>query len=389
MLNADDPVAFERVGVRDGDVVEVGAMRVRILHTPGHTHTHLSFAVDEEGGDPVAVFTGGSLLYGATGRPDLLGPDHTDTLAHGQWHSARRLATELPDATEVYPTHGFGSFCSAAQSGGTQSTIGQEKATNPALTVDEARWVDDLLAGLEEYPAYYAHMGQENLAGPDEIDLSPPAEADPAGLRRRIEAGEWVVDLRSGTAFAAGHVVGTINIGLGGQFVTYLGWLLPWGTPVTLLGETADDVADAQRELVRIGIDRPAAMATGKPEAWAGDTPLRSFPQATFDDLAAAMDGGSPPAVLDVRRTAERDTGYIEGSVGIPIHEILDRIQDVPDGPVWVHCAGGYRAAIVAGLLDAHGHDVVAVDDAFTNARPAGLSLVASDAPTSPVGQLG
>ncbi len=227
VLNAEDPVPFERVGVRDGVVVDVGAMRgANPAHTGAHP-THLSFAVDEEGGDPVAVFTGGSLLYGATGRPDLLGPDHTDTLAHGQWHSARRLATELPDTTEVYPTHG----------------------------------------------------GRRHAAA--------------------------------------------------------------------------------------------------------------QLPPATFENLAAAMNGGSPPAVLDVRRTGERGTGYIEGSVGIPIHEILDRIQDVPDGPVWVHCAGGYRAAIVAGLLDAHGHDVVAVDDAFTNARPAGLSLVASDAPTSPVGQLG
>src|SRR4051794_21000574 len=132
LLNADDAVSFDRVGVRDGGVIEVGdRMRVRVLLTPGHTHTHLSYALSE-GDEPVAVFTGGSLLSGSTGRPDLLGRDHTDPLAHAQWRSARRLAAELPDPTAVYPTHGFGSFCSATQSSGIASTIGQEKLANPA-----------------------------------------------------------------------------------------------------------------------------------------------------------------------------------------------------------------------------------------------------------------
>ncbi len=378
LLNADDPVSFERTGVSDGDVVEVGRrMRVRVLLTPGHTHTHLSFALSD-GAEPVAVFTGGSLLFGSTGRPDLLGPDSTSSLAHAQWHSARRLAAELPDETAVYPTHGFGSFCSATQSGGTASTIGQEKRANPALTTDETRYVEELLAGLDAYPAYYAHMGPANSAGPDEADLSLPTAADPAELRRRIDAGEWVVDLRSRTAFATGHVAGTVNFGLDGQFVTYLAWLMPWGTPVTLLGEAAEDVAEAQRELVRVGIDRPAAMATGGPDDWADEEPLRSYRTATFADLAARLDRGPGTAVLDVRRNQERAESSIDGSTHIPIHEVLGRLHEVPSGEVWVHCAGGYRAGVVAALLDAHGIDVVAIDDSFDNAGPAGLPLTAA-----------
>ncbi|MGW4213471.1 MBL fold metallo-hydrolase [Lentzea sp. NPDC004789] len=378
LLNADDPVSFERVGVRDGDVVEVSdRMWVLVLHTPGHTHTHLSFALSE-GGEPFAVFTGGSLLHGSTGRPDLLGPDHTDALAHAQWHSARRLASELPDATAVYPTHGFGSFCSATQSAATAGTIGQEKLSNPALTQDLDSYVEELLAGLDAYPAYYAHMAPMNSAGPGRPDLSPPAEADPAELRRRIADHEWVVDLRSRTAFAAGHVAGTVNFGLDGQFVTYLGWLIPWGTPVTLLGETPEDVAEAQRELVRIGIDRPAAMATGRPEDWAGGAPLRRYHTATFADLAAESARNPGTVVLDVRRNQERAEQHITGSTHIPIHEVLDRLDEIPAGPVWVHCAGGYRAGVVAALLDAHGIDVVAIDDTFDNARPAGLPLTSA-----------
>ncbi|SDC92559.1 Glyoxylase, beta-lactamase superfamily II [Geodermatophilus telluris] len=378
LLNGDDPVSFDCVGVRDGDVVEVGdRMRVRVLLTPGHTHTHLSYALSD-GDEPVGVFTGGSLLYGSTGRPDLLGPEHTDTLAQAQWHSARRLAAELPDPTAVYPTHGFGSFCSATQSGGTASTIGQEKVANPALTRDLESYVEELLAGLDAYPAYYAHMGLANSGRPGEADLSLPAEADPAELRRRMEAGEWVVDLRTRTAFAAGHLAGTVNFGLDGQFVTYLGWLIPWGTPVTLLGETADDVAEAQRELVRIGIDRPAAMATGTPEQWAGGAPLRSYRTATFADLAAQLEQDPSTSVLDVRRDQERAERHIAGSTHVPIHEVLHRLEEVPAGPVWVHCAGGYRAGVVAALLDAHGIDVVAIDDSFDNAGPAGLPLTDS-----------
>ncbi|SEQ32519.1 MBL fold metallo-hydrolase [Streptomyces radiopugnans] len=376
LVNTDDEVSYERTGIRDGDIVEVGAMRVRVIHTPGHTHTHLSFAL-EAGGEQIAVFTGGSLLYGSTGRPDLLGPDHTDTLVRAQWRSAHRLAKELPDSTAVYPTHGFGSFCSATQSAGLSSTIGEEKKTNSALTADEEAYVEQLLAGLDAYPTYYAHMGPANSRGPGKPDLSAPSVADPAELRRRIEAGEWVVDLRDRTAFAAGHLAGSLNFGLDGQFVTYLGWLIPWGTPVTLLGETAEDVAEAQREMVRIGIDRPAAMATGGPEAWAGGEPLAAYERATFDDLKAALDkspdGGEEFVVLDVRRNQERDEAHIPGSVHIPVHEVPDRLGEIPAGRVWVHCAGGYRAGVVAALLDARGRDVVAVDDSFDSALDLGL----------------
>jgi rhodanese-related sulfurtransferase len=329
----------------------------------------------------IAVFTGGSLLYGSTGRPDLLGPDHTNTLVRAQWRSAHRLAEELPDETEVYPTHGFGSFCSATQSEASASTIGQEKVANPALTQDEEAYVEQLLAGLEEFPAYYAHMGPANSAGPDAPDLSEPSLADPAELRRRIEAGEWVVDLRTREAFAAGHVMGTVNFGIDGQFITYLGWIMPYDVTVTLLGETPEQVAEAQRDMARIGLAKPAAMATGKPDEWAGDDELGSFERATFADLKSALDeaaasGDQDLVVLDVRRGAEFDAGHIEGAVNVPIHAILAHIDDVPRKKLWIHCAGGYRASVVASILDARGYDVVSVDDSFDeNAATAGLAL--------------
>ncbi len=199
----------------------------------------------------------------------------------------RRLASELPDAVSVCPTHGFGSFCSATPAGGGSSTIGDEKRVNPALTKDEASYVDELIAGLDVYPAYYAHMGKANLTGPAAPDLAPPRRAQAAELRRRIDAGEWVVDLRSRTAFAAGHLRGALNFENGVNLATYLGWLIPWGISLTLIADSAQEVADAQRELCRIGIDRIEAAGYGSPAAWAEGEELRSFPVADFAALAA------------------------------------------------------------------------------------------------------
>ncbi|HET7357583.1 MAG TPA: MBL fold metallo-hydrolase [Nocardioidaceae bacterium] len=379
LVNADDPVGFERTPVRDGETVAVGdRMRLTALATPGHTYTHLSYALtdaeDTAGVDAaLAVFTGGSLLFGATGRPDLLGPDHTEELARLQHASAHRLAALLPDRASVLPTHGFGSFCSATQTEADESTIGRERAGNPVLTQDEQTYLDELLAGLEAYPAYYAQMSPANLAGPGRPDLSPPIEAEPDELRRRIQAGEWVVDLRHRTAFAAGHVPGTLNFGLDGSFATYVGWLIDWGTPITLLGSSPEEVSTAQRELVRIGIERPAAAASGSPEQWS--TSLSSFPTATFAELARVRHHRAV-AVLDVRRGSEHAQGHIDGAVHIPIHELRHRTTEVPDGEVWVHCTSGYRASVAASLLDAAGRRVVAVDDEFENAAKQGLDVI-------------
>jgi hydroxyacylglutathione hydrolase len=224
-------------------------------------------------------------------------------------------------------------------------------------------------------------MAPANSSGPSEPDLSPPATAGPAAIRRRIEAGEWVVDLRNRSVFAAGHVPGSLNFGLDGSFATYLGWLIEWGTPLTLLGQTAADVAQAQRELVRIGIDRPAAAATGEPEDWvtgAGQQ-VASFSTATFADLARMRHRGAV-MVLDVRRTDEFGASRIQGAVNIPLHELPRRIGEVPAGQVWVHCAAGYRASIAASFLAAAGRAPVAIDDAFGSAQQAGLPVTVPDA---------
>ncbi|WP_458248933.1 rhodanese-like domain-containing protein [Streptomyces sp. MAI_2237] len=369
-------VSFARVPVADGDRTEIDAeagLTLRALATPGHTPHHTSYVL-EENGAAIAVFTGGSLLIGTVGRPDLVEPRLTEGLARAQHASARRLAAELPDETAVLPTHGFGSFCSSTQSEGGDTTIGKEKVSNEALTRDVDSFVADLLAGLDDVPAYYTHMGPANATGPAPVDLTPPAVADAGEIAARLAAGEWVVDLRNRVAFAQGHVAGSFNFEAEGQLATYLAWLIPWGKPVTLLAESPEQLAAAQRELVRVGIDRPAAAATGGPAQWLreGEEPA-AFARGTFADLAGRA--GDDVVVLDVRRASERSDGYIEGSVHIPVHTLPRRLAEIPDGEVWVHCAGGMRAAVAASLLDAAGRDVVAVDDSFDAAGKAGLTV--------------
>jgi len=371
-----EDVDYPRRAIVDGDIIDAGPIRLRAIHTPGHTDHHVSYVLIDGASDAVAVFTGGSLLHGSTGRTDLLGAEHTEDLSHAQFHSARKLARELPAATTVYPTHGFGSFCSATPTAGDSSTIGEQRVSNPALTQDEETYVAELLAGLAEYPAYYAHMGVINRAGPDPVDLSTPEPVDPGQLRSRIDAGEWIVDLRHRTAFAAGHLGGSFGFELSGSFVAYIGWLYAWGAPLTLIGDSDDQIADGRRELARIGIDNIVG-ATSKPvDVLAGGTPLRSYRVADFAALAAAQsdENAAEIVVLDVRQLHEYRKSHLRGAHNIPIHELTDRIGELPTGQVWVHCASGYRASIAASLLDHHGRAVVLVDDEFANADSVALS---------------
>lgn len=387
VLSAEDETFFDFHGVRDGDQFPVGSLLVTALHTPGHTPTHMSYLVTD--GDERAVFTGGSLLYGSVGRTDLVSRALTEELTRKQHATAHRLATDLPDDTLVLPTHGFGSFCTSAPADETTShhdpsmgvetsTIGAQKAANVALTItDEEEFVTTLIDGLDAYPRYYAHMAPRNRVGPTAVDLSPAIEADPVELAQRIHAGEWVVDLRSRTAYAADHVTGTVNVEVGNSFITYLAWVLPWGTPVTLVGDTQGEVDEAQRQLARVGIDRPTAQAIDGITTWGGDLARGTYRVANLNDLAAAMRDDERLVTLDVRRGDERSSGAVAGSIHIPLHHLERRMDEVPaDVAVWVHCASGYRAAIAASLLARAGRTPVLVDDDDHRLTKVGLDLI-------------
>ncbi|MBJ7386157.1 MAG: MBL fold metallo-hydrolase [Mycolicibacterium sp.] len=372
VVPAGEDLGYQARRVGDGDVVDAGPFRLRVLHTPGHTLEHVSYALDDAAGRTVGVFTGGSMLFDATGRTDLLGDEHTRDLTEAQFRSIRRLADELPDDAQVYPTHGFGSFCSATAVDRDESTVSEQRQSNPALTNDEETFVEELLAGLSDYPAYYAHMGVVNREGPEPVDLSRPRSTDVEELRRRIEAGEWVVDLRHRTAFAAGHLGGSFGFELSDSFVNYLGWLYAYGTPLSLIGADEEQIDTARRELARIGVDRIEGAARIDAVNRA-----RSYPVADFAELAARLDDDDV-VVLDVRRTDEYDEGHVRGALNIALHHLAGRLGELPGGQVWVHCASGYRASVAASILDRGQVPVVLIDDEYATAAELGITTEGS-----------
>lgn len=378
LVSAEDPVSFRRVPVRDGNELVVGTLHLRILKTPGHTPNHLSYVVRDvrQPEQPAAVFTGGSLLYGSVGRTDLVDQAQTLALTGLQYQSVRRLGEGLPDDTSVFPTHGFGSFCSAGETAADDSsTIGREKTRNDVFTTaDEQTFVKNLLDNVTAYPAYYAYMATLNLAGPAFPNMTAPEPAEPAELQRRLQLGEWVVDVRNRKAFAANHIDGSVSIELGDQFAIYLGWILPWGSPITLIGERHSDIATAQRQLARIGIDHLEGAAIGPFDEIGAGLGRRSYPRVDFAHVPAAF--GEGEVILDVRRADERVRGSIEGSLHIPLTELLDRIGELPQARLWVHCGSGFRAGIAASLLDRAHRPVVHIDDLYANAPNRGRDLV-------------
>ena len=365
ITNADDPVAFDRVAAHDLDEFSIGNFGIKALHTPGHTFTHLSYILLDEQGKSTGIFTGGSLLHGSSGRPDLLGQDHAEKLAQLQHGSAHRITEFLEDAAPIFPTHGFGSFCAATSTSGSASNIQDEKNGNPALLLTVERFVSETLAGLDTYPAYYKHMGPANLAGAGPIDLSELPRLSTDELLKRIAGDSWVVDLRDKDSWAKAHLAGTINFGVSGSFATYLGWLFPYEKELVLISDKAKDITVAQRELVRIGIDRPSASFVGAMDDFAE---VLDAEVVQFKDVPEVLTN-SEIVVLDVRRNSERQASHVQGSKHIPLHELAGRLVELPTEKIyWVHCGGAYRASIAASIMQNAGLKIVLINEPYEKA---------------------
>ena len=363
---------FDHRAVDEGDIVELGALRITAWATPGHTLEHLAWVVTPiDGGDALAAFTGGSLLVGSAGRTDLLGPALTDALTSDQQRSLQRLS-ELPDAAQVLPTHGAGSFCSAGPVAGNRvSTIAAERFANPTFRfaadgVDAAVFRRQALDGLGRYPAYYAHMAGMNRRGPRVLGrLFLPDALDPASFEGKAAAGAAIVDMRSREAYAAGHIKGSLNIELDDAFAGYVGWLVPFAGPVLfVLPPEPGALEHATTELLRIGYERVQGWLDGGTEAWAASgRPLSSYGTATMQEVHAARAAGHDDSVLlDVRQPVEWADGVVAGATNIFIADLPGRIDEIPAGaPVTVFCRSGHRAAMAAGILEGAGHEVTLV----------------------------
>lgn len=381
LLSSAEDVSFEHVGVAAGDVISTGELTVAVAATPGHTPTHLSYVVSN-GAAPAVVFTGGSLLHGAVGRPDLSDPDPFETrrMSATQLASVRRLAEIVGADSLVYPTHGFGGYCASAPRPAVRTrTVAEEQADNPAFSGDDdATLIERMVGGIVEPPPYYSRVSLINRLGAGPSCVSAPRQMTRSELFGRVaNEDEYVIDIRVRRAFAKSHLYGSVSFEHHAAFAMFVGSVIPPEATISLLGESAAQVGRAVVDLARLGIDEIAGAAIGAPEQLSGADGISSIEVSDFTGLAKAMIE-EDLVVLDVRRGEEWRAGHLDGATHLYLADLPQRIDDVPPGPVWVHCSTGCRASIATSLLERSGRSVVLVDDDWPNARQAGFDIVRS-----------
>lgn len=373
---------MEVVKLKDGDVIEVGAVKVEAWHTPGHTPEHMSYIVTDNGADhPIGVFSGDCLFAGDVGRPDLLDAtgmanESKEGGAHQQYNSINRLGN-LPDYVQVWPGHGAGSACGKALGAVPSTTIGYEKLFNPAFQHDNASdfsaW---LLEGQPEAPRYFAQMKRVNRTGADLLaTLDVPQHMDAPQLSHLLEDGALVIDTRSVEDFAERFVPGTLNVPAdAGQFNTWVGWYVDYEQPVYLIAETGT-IAEIVRDLRAVGVDQISGYFT--PEAVDGSTESL----AVLDPPQAADRLANGAILLDVRGQSEREQDYIDGSRFVPMGYIPERVAELPrDYPIITQCGGGVRSQVVASLLRRYGFEVINMSGGIDAWKQAGLPVVGQSA---------
>lgn len=349
--------------LKEGTTIELGSVRLRALETPGHTPEGVSLLVFDLAKDaerPRAVLTGDTLFIGDVGRPDLMASSGVTaaTLAGQLYDSLHKKLLKLPDATLVYPAHGAGSLCGKNLSSETVSTIGQQRRYNPALKpMPKARFVK-LVCDQPEAPAYFAHDARLNKQKRGTLEDALKKGLKPlafSSVLRKQKAGAQVLDTRDASAFAAGHLRGSVNVGLGGRFASFAGMALDPAAPLVLICDKGREKESFLR-LARVGLEGGVA---GYLQGGLGSVPpqhVGRMARLSPRQLGERLDSMFPPAVLDVRTPAERADSFIPGSVHIPLQQLPRRLKDAPKASeLVVYCAGGYRSAIAASLLMAAG----------------------------------
>ncbi len=385
-LGARAEAEYRFTPMKDGDTLRLGdEVTLQVLETPGHTPESVSILVfvaksrkasdaeraDRESLEPWAVLTGDTLFVGDVGRPDLrasLGWAAQD-LAGMLYDSLRGKLLALPDATRVYPAHGAGSLCGKALGSENSTTIGVQRRLNYALQpMGKDEFVRLLVADQPDAPPYFTYDAILNAKERLTLDKTLEKSLKPLTLEAVLQLknqGAQLLDVRDAAYFEAGHLAGSLNIGLGGQYATWSGTVLDRERPIVVIAEPGREY-EAEVRLGRIGFDQVAGYLEGGMQALAGRPELvartdRLSPEQLAEELAPASPPSEPPFLLDVRYPREWSQTRIEGSLNIPLNHFQERISEVPPGRrIVVYCATGYRSSTAASLLKRHGFRDVA-----------------------------
>ena len=359
-IGAQAGAEFAHVAVRDGFELKFGKASIRVLETPGHTGESICLVVTdmEKSIAPWAVLTGDTLFIGDVGRPDL-SPKHTPAeLAGLLYDSLQTKLLTLPDNVLVYPAHGAGSLCGKNMRAERSSTIGTERLTNYALQIQSREeFITSLTSKLPARPEYFSRDAEINRAGAPSLSELPPLRAlSPAEVERMLQQGELTLDVRSGDDFAAGHVPGSVNIALSGQFASWAATVLGLTAHPVLIADNDQQAEEARIRLARVGIESLDGYLAGGVTAWKqAGLPLATVKQITVQQLNDRQQSDGVQ-VLDVRREPEWEAGHIESANWWP----LDNFNVAPpeidhNAPLAVHCKGGYRSMIATSLLERAG----------------------------------
>ena len=382
-IGAQAKAMFRHVAVEDGFQLRVGKMRITALETPGHTAESLCFVITDElkSSDPWAILTGDTLFLGDVGRPDLSPRYSPVQLAGMLYDSLHSKVLKLADNVLVYPAHGAGSLCGRNMRAEKVSTIGTERLTNYALQIkSREEFIEELTSNLPARPEYFLQDAEINRKGAATLaELPSLSPLEPAELETLLAEGGIALDVRSGEAFAAGHVPGSVNIALSGQFASWAGALLGLASRPVLIAESDDAVSEARMRLARIGLEDARGYLKGGVDAWEkAGLPLRELPQVTVEALNRGLQSAGIQ-VLDVRREREWEDGHIEGASWWPLDNFKVAPPEIDRSvPIAVHCKGGYRSMIACSLLQRAGfQNVVNVVGGFDAWQEAKLPVAA------------
>ena len=376
--SSEAKAGFDHQPLTEDSVIDLGAFQIHVMTTPGHTPEHISFLlVEPDGKTPSALFSGGALIVGGAARTDLLSPELTLPLASDLYHTIHDKLLKLPDEVNVFPTHGAGSFCVAPALPERTTTIGRERKTNQlAQPQSESEFIRRSLMNLPAYPTYYKFMRELNQRGAKILGGMPILKPYSASEVKALMAeGVVVVDIRHQKAFGARHIPNSYGIRVDAPLVVWAGWVIPFGSRIVLLGESAAEREEATRQLIRIGYDDVLGYVEGGIEAWAKEYPVETVRSINAKELHEQL---NDVTLIDVRRLSEWQEGHIAGAIHFEGGRMAWEIFPFPqEKPLAIQCASGSRSMVAISVLKRHGiHNVIQVNGGITKWKMNGFEVV-------------